>query len=140
MKRFFSIFYFSINAGSFLSTVLTPILRSKIHKINEEMKLELFSNLVCIGYINCFDTDQCFALAFGVPAVLMIIAVRKLHVTFCACSAKHNHWNIDNADAALSVHRYSAIYSRYKILCYQKPNKEASVLYLKVLASIAVSY
>ncbi|XP_031440835.1 solute carrier family 15 member 2 isoform X2 [Clupea harengus] len=52
-RKFFSIFYMSINAGSVLSTVITPILRSDVQ---------------------CFGSD-CYALAFGVPAVLMIIAL-----------------------------------------------------------------
>ncbi|XP_062390364.1 solute carrier family 15 member 2 isoform X2 [Sardina pilchardus] len=52
-RKFFSIFYMSINAGSVLSTVITPILRSDVQ---------------------CFGAD-CYALAFGVPAVLMIIAL-----------------------------------------------------------------
>ncbi|KAJ8283069.1 hypothetical protein COCON_G00055880 [Conger conger] len=51
-RKFFSIFYMSINAGSVLSTVITPILR---------------------GDVQCFGGD-CYALAFGVPAILMIIA------------------------------------------------------------------
>ncbi|XP_035264760.1 solute carrier family 15 member 2 isoform X1 [Anguilla anguilla] len=51
--KFFSIFYMSINAGSVLSTVITPILR---------------------GDVQCFGGD-CYALAFGVPALLMIIAL-----------------------------------------------------------------
>ncbi|XP_063070274.1 solute carrier family 15 member 2 isoform X2 [Engraulis encrasicolus] len=52
-RKFFSIFYMSINAGSVLSTVITPILRSDVQ---------------------CFGGD-CYALAFGVPAALMIIAL-----------------------------------------------------------------
>ncbi|XP_070693691.1 solute carrier family 15 member 2 [Pempheris klunzingeri] len=52
-QKFFSIFYMSINAGSLLSTVITPILRSDV---------------------KCFGTD-CYALAFGVPAALMIVAL-----------------------------------------------------------------
>ncbi|XP_069576930.1 solute carrier family 15 member 2 [Brachyistius frenatus] len=52
-QKFFSIFYMSINAGSLLSTVITPILR---------------------GDVQCFGGD-CYALAFGVPAVLMILAL-----------------------------------------------------------------
>nr|XP_057937878.1 solute carrier family 15 member 2 isoform X3 [Doryrhamphus excisus] len=51
--KFFSIFYMSINAGSFLSTIITPILR---------------------GDVECFGGD-CFALAFGVPAALMMVAL-----------------------------------------------------------------
>uniref|UniRef100_A0A3Q3ENA0 Solute carrier family 15 member 2 n=1 Tax=Labrus bergylta TaxID=56723 RepID=A0A3Q3ENA0_9LABR len=51
-QKFFSIFYMSINAGSLLSTIITPILR---------------------GDVKCFGND-CYALAFGVPAILMIVA------------------------------------------------------------------
>ncbi|KAM9850610.1 solute carrier family 15 member 2 [Aulostomus maculatus] len=52
-QKFFSIFYMSINAGSLLSTVITPILR---------------------GDVQCFGGD-CYALAFGVPAALMVVAL-----------------------------------------------------------------
>ncbi|KAM9486045.1 solute carrier family 15 member 2 [Clarias gariepinus] len=52
-RKFFSIFYMSINAGSVLSTLITPILR---------------------GDVQCFGGD-CYALAFGVPAVLMMVAL-----------------------------------------------------------------
>ncbi|KAK3083214.1 hypothetical protein FSP39_016931, partial [Pinctada imbricata] len=51
-SSFFSAFYFMINMGSLLSMLLTPILRADVH---------------CIK-------DTCYPLAFGVPAVLMIIA------------------------------------------------------------------
>lgn len=53
LQRFFSIFYFAINLGSLLSTVITPILR---------------------GDVSCFGHD-CYMLAFGVPAVLMILSL-----------------------------------------------------------------
>lgn len=53
LQQFFSVFYFAINAGSVLSTFLTPVFRHDIQ---------------------CFDHD-CYALAFGVPAVLMFVAV-----------------------------------------------------------------
>uniref|UniRef100_A0A8C6NR80 Solute carrier family 15 member 2 n=1 Tax=Nothobranchius furzeri TaxID=105023 RepID=A0A8C6NR80_NOTFU len=52
-QKFFSIFYMSINAGSLLSTVITPVLR---------------------GDVKCFGED-CYALAFGVPAALMMVAL-----------------------------------------------------------------
>ncbi|KAM5152451.1 solute carrier family 15 member 2 [Mantella aurantiaca] len=51
--KFFSIFYMSINAGSLISTFVTPILR---------------------GDVQCFGGD-CYALAFGVPAALMFFAL-----------------------------------------------------------------
>ncbi|XP_046443398.1 solute carrier family 15 member 1-like [Daphnia pulex] len=54
LEQFFSYFYISINAGSLLSTLLTPILREDIQ---------------------CFGQSSCFPLAFGVPAILMIVAI-----------------------------------------------------------------
>ncbi|XP_040214219.1 solute carrier family 15 member 2-like [Rana temporaria] len=51
--KFFSIFYMAINAGSLISTFVTPILR---------------------GDVQCFGMD-CYALAFGVPAALMLVAL-----------------------------------------------------------------
>ena len=53
-ETYFSIFYFSINAGSFISTFLTPILRHDVH---------------------CFGELDCFPLAFGFPAILMFAAI-----------------------------------------------------------------
>ncbi|XP_034255978.1 peptide transporter family 1 isoform X2 [Thrips palmi] len=52
LASFFSIFYFSINAGSLLSTYLTPELRT----------------------VKCFG-QPCYPLAFGVPALLMLLAL-----------------------------------------------------------------
>ncbi|KAH8264740.1 hypothetical protein KR044_008811, partial [Drosophila immigrans] len=54
ITSFFSLFYFSINAGSLISTTVTPILREDVH---------------------CFDDINCYPLAFGVPAILMIVSV-----------------------------------------------------------------
>ena len=54
LQTFFSVFYFSINAGSFISTIVTPILREDVH---------------------CFGDKTCYSLAFGVPAALMAIAL-----------------------------------------------------------------
>ncbi|XP_045396119.1 solute carrier family 15 member 2 isoform X1 [Lemur catta] len=51
--RYFSVFYLSINAGSLISTFVTPMLR---------------------GDVQCFGED-CYALAFGVPGLLMVIAL-----------------------------------------------------------------
>ncbi|CAF3600406.1 unnamed protein product [Rotaria sp. Silwood1] len=53
LSRFFAFFYFAINSGSLLSTIITPILRSQVH---------------CFGY-------DCYTLAFGVPSLLMLIAI-----------------------------------------------------------------
>lgn len=53
LAKFFAIFYFTINAGSVLSTVITPLLKN----------------------MGCFGMKQCFFGGFGLPAVLMIIAI-----------------------------------------------------------------
>ncbi|CAD5220562.1 unnamed protein product [Bursaphelenchus okinawaensis] len=49
---FFSVFYFSINAGSMISTFVAPIFRAT----------------------PCLGQDTCYPMAFGIPAVLMIVA------------------------------------------------------------------
>lgn len=54
MLSFFSIFYFTINLGSFISTLITPILRSDV---------------------KCFQDDDCYSLAFGVPGALMVTSI-----------------------------------------------------------------
>ncbi|XP_073830928.1 peptide transporter family 1 isoform X2 [Musca autumnalis] len=54
MTTFFSLFYFSINAGSLISTTVTPILREDVH---------------------CFGEKECYSLAFGVPAILMAVSI-----------------------------------------------------------------
>ncbi|KAF4087049.1 hypothetical protein AMELA_G00091150 [Ameiurus melas] len=54
-STFFSVFYLCINAGSLLSTLITPILRGQecgIHSI-----------------------QKCYPLAFGVPAALMVVSL-----------------------------------------------------------------
>jgi len=55
MSTFFGLFYASINFGSMISTILTPI----------------FSKQPCLG------EDECYSLAFGVPAALMLIALSE---------------------------------------------------------------
>uniref|UniRef100_A0A0M3ICN9 Solute carrier family 15 (Oligopeptide transporter), member 1 n=1 Tax=Ascaris lumbricoides TaxID=6252 RepID=A0A0M3ICN9_ASCLU len=49
---FFSVFYFTINAGSTISTLVTPMLRT----------------------VPCNGSDSCYPLAFGIPAGLMVLA------------------------------------------------------------------
>lgn len=51
---FFSMFYFAINLGALFSTFFTPMIRAKI---------------------SCFGETTCYSLAFGVPAMLMVISV-----------------------------------------------------------------
>ncbi|OQR66261.1 solute carrier family 15 member 2-like [Tropilaelaps mercedesae] len=53
LEQFFSVFYMCINAGSVLSTAVTPYLRA----------------------VRCNDRDSCFSLAFGVPAALMVASL-----------------------------------------------------------------
>jgi dipeptide/tripeptide permease len=52
LSLFFSVFYFSINAGSMISTFISPMFRS----------------------MSCMGQDSCYPLAFGIPAILMIVA------------------------------------------------------------------
>lgn len=54
LASFFSMFYFSINAGSLISTAITPILREDVH---------------------CFGQESCYTLAFAIPGILMIISI-----------------------------------------------------------------
>jgi len=57
LQMYFSIFYFTINLGSLLSSSITPELRKSVQ---------------------CFGKDSCFPLAFGVPAFLMMISIGKI--------------------------------------------------------------
>lgn len=52
-RRFFSLFYLAINAGSLVSTFLSPLIREEVQ---------------------CWN-DDCYALAFGVPTALMVVAI-----------------------------------------------------------------
>lgn len=54
LASFFSLFYFAINSGSLISTTITPMLRADVH---------------------CFGDNDCFPLAFGVPAILMVVSL-----------------------------------------------------------------
>ncbi|XP_070770371.1 solute carrier family 15 member 1 [Enoplosus armatus] len=54
-RTFFSVFYLCINGGSLLSTIITPILRAQDCGI--------------------YTQQKCYSLAFGVPAVLMVVAL-----------------------------------------------------------------
>ncbi|VDM50807.1 unnamed protein product [Toxocara canis] len=49
---FFSVFYFSVNAGSMISSLVTPLLRT----------------------VPCNGLDSCYPMAFGIPAGLMVLA------------------------------------------------------------------
>lgn len=51
--NFFSYFYMMVNIGSLLSTFLTPLIKKQ----------------------HCLGREDCFAYAFGLPAILMVVAV-----------------------------------------------------------------
>lgn len=61
MAAYFSLFYFTINSGALMSSTLTPIFREDVH---------------------CFGEMDCFSLAFGVPAILMLISIGKFCLIF----------------------------------------------------------
>lgn len=49
---YFSLYYFMYNTGSIISRFVNPILRQDIQ---------------------CFGNNDCFALAFGIPGILMVV-------------------------------------------------------------------
>lgn len=57
LSTFFSVFYFSINSGSVISSFLTPILRSDV---------------------TCFGDKTCYSLSFLIPAILMSISIGNI--------------------------------------------------------------
>jgi len=59
-KQFFSIFYFSINAGSLIAVFVMPLMRA---------------NLDCYPGHEGPLYDECYSLAFGVPGILMLTAL-----------------------------------------------------------------
>ena len=69
-ETFFSIFYWAVNLGSFISMMVTPQLRA---------------NVACLGQ------DYCYPLAFAVPAALMFVAIGQ-----CLRSAVLADKQIDN--------------------------------------------
>ncbi|CBY34178.1 unnamed protein product [Oikopleura dioica] len=54
LSAFFSFFYFAINAGSLVSTFVSPLLREKA---------------------SCFDREDCYFAAFMLPAGLMVVSI-----------------------------------------------------------------
>lgn len=61
MDKFFSLFFILISIAAVISTTLTPVLRTNVH---------------------CFGENDCYPLAFGVPAVLMIVAIGEFLILF----------------------------------------------------------
>lgn len=64
LATFFSMIYFAANIGALISTTLTPIFRSDVH---------------------CFGDDDCYSLAFGMPAILMIASIGELILNKTLC-------------------------------------------------------
>ncbi|KAL0852209.1 hypothetical protein ABMA28_000429 [Loxostege sticticalis] len=123
---FFSLFYFAINAGSLISTFLTPILRADVH---------------------CFGDNDCYSLAFGVPGVLMIVSIfffvagKRLYiiknpagnvlgkvstcighavVKSCKSKEKREHW-LDHADDKYDKNLIDDIKSLLRVLVLYIP-------------------
>lgn len=118
---FFSLFYFAINAGSLISTFLSPILRADVH---------------------CFGDQDCYSLAFGIPGILMIVSIiffvagKKLYIikkpsgnilgrvstcighaiiTSCKSKEKREHW-LDHADDKYEANLIEDIKSLLRVL------------------------
>jgi len=62
LQCYFLMFYFMINAGQFISALLTPILR----------------------HIHCFDAQDCFPAAFGFPTFMIFLAI-SIKLLFYLC-------------------------------------------------------
>ncbi|KAF0768203.1 peptide transporter family 1-like isoform X2 [Aphis craccivora] len=93
LQKFFSIFYFSINAGSLISTSVTPELRKGVQ---------------------CFGQTSCFPLAFGVPAVLMLHAIKR-RLSHVSSNTKKVHW-LNYADDKFSEKEISDIRSALDVI------------------------
>lgn len=59
LMNFFSVFYLTINAGALISSFITPELRNSV---------------------KCFGEQECYSVAFFVPAILMILVIGKLKI------------------------------------------------------------
>lgn len=68
LNKFFSWFYVAINAATLLAVVVTPLLREDVH---------------------CFGDASCFPLAFGAPALAVVIAFCK-RLLLCTLSIVTN--------------------------------------------------
>ncbi|XP_039253126.2 solute carrier family 15 member 2-like isoform X1 [Styela clava] len=100
-KQFFSLFYFTINAGALLAKIIMPIFRA---------------DLKCFPGEDGPLFEECYSVAFGLPGILMIIALvllvfgsskytktppsGSIFLRFCKCiySACKNRWNTKPAE------------------------------------------
>lgn len=117
-QKFFSIFYMSINAGSLLSTLITPILRSRPDADAASGSPQECGWWIILsatsrhcsqsplrflpGDVQCFGGD-CYALAFGVPAALMAVALGNWRFTFDANATRHKNTPVQ-ASIRCNVH------------------------------------
>lgn len=69
-SKFFSMFYFSINAGSLISMLLVPIIRKT----------------------SCLGSETCYPIAFGLPAIVMCSSI----LIFYAGSSLYHHQEPQN--------------------------------------------
>lgn len=99
LATFFSLFYLSINAGSMISTLLTPILRENVH---------------------CFGELSCYSLAFGVPGALMIVSIRKFFasLSFTFPFPEYIHTNISKV---ILMNSLFVLFNRAVIYVIGKP-------------------
>lgn len=67
VATYFSLFYASLNTGAFLSHAIPPILRSEFH---------------------CFGENDCYPLGFGVPTILLFIAIGEISLFFSFASGQ----------------------------------------------------
>ncbi|KAJ6641535.1 Peptide transporter family 1 [Pseudolycoriella hygida] len=86
---FFSLFYFTINVGSILSRIVSPILR-------EDVK--------------CFGNDDCFSLAFGTPGIFMVFVG-----VLCAIASRYSSASQINGTTLVNVLRCIGHAIRMKI-------------------------
>ncbi len=82
---FFSVFYFMVNAGSVLSMLITPILRS----------------------VHGFGQKSCYPLAFGLPAILMLVATAIFVAGFRLYRHVHPQGNVVMKVIKASFHAIS---------------------------------
>lgn len=60
LGHFFSILHYAVTAAALLSAFLTPMLRENFQ---------------------CFDDVDCYSVAFGVPAIFMLVAASKFSIS-----------------------------------------------------------
>ena len=94
-----------VRTCSYIHGHVLYIFSSSIHVYIPTLYYVLF-----VDYINCFDIYQCFALAFGVPAVLMIVSLGKGH--HCA------HVYTPTLTTGMFVHSTRAYTNTYTVLLF----------------------